>query len=829
MAVLVSSGASNALNTSNGWRTVDASSVQMTTSGAALGVNTGTNSAGGSSFTPASGITIYGVVLNLGLNTAPGTGTVTISLREGATVRASVSVNGADLPYVAANGGSTSWVHFTFTTGYTTTGATYTINVANNLSTGTVALASNGVNMAKVITLSGLASLAADGTDQAIIAKELTGPGTDSGTKTIQVFLNASGTDQFGQLDVGHGGLLKFSTSPSIDYLLKMKGDLNVWAGGEFQMGHNLTPIPSNRKAELLFNCASEGQYGLNILSGGIFNACGATRTRWTKLGTSSANGATSSTLAVQPNGWKSGDSVMLVPTIRPNSYSANDFSTVTLSADVTSTSMSHSAISAASGHAISTNPPVDCEVANMTSNVRIYGASATLSSYIWVRAGTTLDMRHVEMFFLGGSGTNKYGVVPFGGGLIDSCAYHDMHVNASGLYIPATNNSNLVFNNNVVLGNCNAFNTQNTNTTVTVTNNLFGRYAGNLTIMGNITTTLTFNGNTLAGGQNAMSVSATVNQMGSFSNNTIHSFAGNGITLPSVNNGTFTNLKVYRCGATGINFSANTINGLTFDGGTFFGCANGVFTVSNTIRNMTFKNLTMYSDASAGYGQPSVFNVQTSSTLGLVKVIGGSLFASTAVISVTNPSNFYAPWEFHNVAFSASTFLSISAALLPNTADHAVAASINHNNVAGDHRLYLRNGEVKRDASIKRSGDASVRLTCGQSNATVGDRVEAPLATAPVNSGETPSVTVWVRKSVSGDGATYAGSQPRLIVKASPAIGINDDLVLATATNAANGAWQQLTGVLPAATQNGAFQIVVDGTVDGNSGFINADDLTVA
>ena len=94
------------------------------------------------------------------------------------------------------------------------------------------------------------------------------------------------------------------------------------------------------------------------------------------------------------------------------------------------------------------------------------------------------------------------------------------------------------------------------------------------------------------------------------------------------------------------------------------------------------------------------------------------------------------------------------------------------------------------------------------------------------VTDGGTISPTVTWRKSSSGDGALYGGNQPRLILKRNDAVGIAADVVLATATNAANGAWETIGGTSAAFTDNGEVLLCVD--CDGTTGWINIDAITV-
>jgi hypothetical protein len=83
--------------------------------------------------------------------------------------------------------------------------------------------------------------------------------------------------------------------------------------------------------------------------------------------------------------------------------------------------------------------------------------------------------------------------------------------------------------------------------------------------------------------------------------------------------------------------------------------------------------------------------------------------------------------------------------------------------------------------------------------------------------------ITVYVRKSTAANGSAYNGSDPRLILKANPSIGIYDDIVLDTMPEAA-GSYVQLSGAgfIPAAVQS-VYEFYVD--CDGTAGWIDIDN----
>jgi hypothetical protein len=146
---------------------------------------------------------------------------------------------------------------------------------------------------------------------------------------------------------------------------------------------------------------------------------------------------------------------------------------------------------------------------------------------------------------------------------------------------------------------------------------------------------------------------------------------------------------------------------------------------------------------------------------------------------------------------------------------------SENHNQISNTKLIWSKNGLIESNTTPVVSGTRSIRLT--PNNVTA--KLKYVFAKTAVASGTSPTISVYVRKSVAGDGTAYNGNQPRLIAKRNVLIGLSADTVLATATNAANGAWEKLSGVLPTVSQNGILEIYID--CDGTTGWIHIDDFS--
>jgi hypothetical protein len=102
------------------------------------------------------------------------------------------------------------------------------------------------------------------------------------------------------------------------------------------------------------------------------------------------------------------------------------------------------------------------------------------------------------------------------------------------------------------------------------------------------------------------------------------------------------------------------------------------------------------------------------------------------------------------------------------------------YNQTAGDHRTEIKYGQLKTDTAIYKTASPSMKMT---PNSTSGKLESAPKGRGiqvAVNNNYAVTASVWVRK----DTLYYLSNQPRLIVRANPAIGINTDTVLATASD---------------------------------------------
>ena len=175
-----------------------------------------------------------------------------------------------------------------------------------------------------------------------------------------------------------------------------------------------------------------------------------------------------------------------------------------------------------------------------------------------------------------------------------------------------------------------------------------------------------------------------------------------------------------------------------------------------------------------------------------------------------------------YNVLISNST--EVSWVNQANSTPLMFVSSQKHDQTNGNQRWWNPYGTGSIDTSIYNNASPSLRIT--PSSSTI------KMASAPMNygfkaavaSGATITPTVYVRKSVVGDGTAYNGNQPRLIVRKNAAAGISSDTVLATYASS-GGSWNALSGATAAVTDDAVLEFIVD--CDGTTGWINIDDFS--
>jgi acetyltransferase-like isoleucine patch superfamily enzyme len=746
--------------------------------------------------------------------TSSGTFSVALSDDNGVTATREVTVNATDMP-AASNPG---WVFFKFSSSLTLDGGTdYKIGIkASSVAQMTVYRDATAGNWARYLRLTSAASTPA-AADVLFIVGDWTAAATVA-NRTIT--MNSTTNTNYGAIYIGSKGTLSYGTSAATNYVLTLAGTLTVGYDGTLNIGTSGTPIPRDSTAVLEFVCSTASQYGLDIF--GTCNMYGQSRTSgkdvyYCKLSADRAAGGTSLTVDTD-TGWLSGDQIALAPTSR----TYTEYEDRTLNGNATSTTLTtNSNVS----FAHSGTSPTQGEVVNLTRNVRFRatGSAAANSTYIRARSASTVNLYWAEFYYMGAntSGLFAFNVDNTSGAFnMYYCSVHDTFYRFS---IPSASGSVITIRYNVfykfgTADTGNGFSLAASSGVSTILNNIF---IGNNTISTNgvVISDLgaTFNDNTITGisGGTALSLSE-FGQSGSFSNNTVHSCAGSSVNGAINIGGTYVtldNFSVWRNANTGL--SAVAITSLAISNSTFFGNNNQNINIGS-VQIAELQNVTSYSEASFATTNGILINSISNTR------IFNSSFSPAGKTAHSNDINVAGPVVGINAldtVFGAATEVANQSTL---DATYGYVTSSKHDQTTGSFKTWKRGGVITRDTTFFNTASPSERLT----PTSASTKLPSGPRLAAVDNGTTLTVSVYIRKSATGDGAAYNGNQPRLIVRRNDAVGITSDTVLATYSGG-TGSWAQIGGTTASVTDDGALEFYVD--CDGTAGWINVDDWSVS
>lgn len=327
-----------------------------------------------------------------------------------------------------------------------------------------------------------------------------------------------------------------------------------------------------------------------------------------------------------------------------------------------------------------------------------------------------------------------------------------------------------------------------------------------------------------------------------SYTNNRVSGHAGVGFAISETNAllGTCTGNVAHHCGQVGIRF-ANIAGGaasgllsykngnadlsvqgirdtLTIDGSMFaWGVSRNVYFDAVNYAQVIFTNCSL----KRGLSSFTPFGVTMAATTSVYAIFRNCTVEASQIFDINATANFF-QILFENCSFpNASTDGGAFGA--GNVLTGSYLAYSRYNGVVGSEKFYRPEGARASDTVIFDAGARSTRLTPN----SVSVKLPTHTIFVPVASGQTPTVSVRVRKSASTDagGANYNGNQPRLMLRARYAMGVTTDTVLATYA-AGTGSWNTLSATLPAAPRDGVYELYVD--CDGTAGWINVDTETV-
>jgi len=803
---------------------------------------------------------IDGVALKLAARAVSPSGTFTVTLRNSTTSTnvQSVTVNVSDL-----NASGFGWFFFKFGATETPNGTdSYVIRVVCSTTGSQVTLFRNATanNWSRKLRTT---TTQAPTTDTGIIiTNELTGAGTSN---AITVTMNNIATTSFGPIAtnasqgivISGGGTLTFGTAASTDYYLKWKGALLITSGGTLNVGTSGTPIPSTSTAVLEMDTAINIDTYIFVAIGGFFNVWGPTKTICTLITVDAATSATSLTVG-DTTGWEAGDTIVIADN---NYYDAPE--TKTINTVPTSTSLT---ITAGLGQARTNVPVWPVEVINQKCRVKIRGTSSSNRGAIMVRDTGQMVARYCEFYWMGTGATNFWGITPeqTGTGLMDiqHCSIHTFDNNATPFYFGYTAGAGA----NTTISFCG----------FTDYSSAFGGGAIFLVVAG-AATSIIIEGNYSIGigGSTAMLYQF---QFTKFKNNRIANQSSNqapGIWFKILNSTAilgptqanaddWSGNVIHNCETSGLNIVNET--GLNFNNGWCFasrfwlknwtifrscmlggGADINIFGVGAS--NFTFENCVFGSGGGYGvlvnqvpYATAHDFTFDSCTFCGTVTNTSYTMPSALGLFGSVNDMKFIncdlgksgtgygaitTIFSYPGVGIGQliasncgiTNFTNLTTNL--TSYDEKSYLKINkYNRTSGDHRSYFKYGNVTSDLAIYYTGAPSERLT--PSNAS--SKLMSGYATVSVPSGSAVTFSVHVRKSASGDGAAYNGSQPRLILQKCYEGGITSDVVLATASGT-TGAWETLVGTTASVTDDCVLLVYVD--CDGTTGWVNVDDWT--
>lgn len=760
-------------------------------------------------------------------------GTVTIELYNDttSTVARTLTVNATDLP-------DNGWVCFKFSSTLTPNGTdSYRIRAVRSVAGGGsdrlkfYALTASFSNASRYLRTT--TTQAPANQDQLIMVGEITGAGAAT-SFSLTMDRTTANTDSYGpaasqvNVSLGRYCTLSFGTSASTNYFFKWKGIFRLHHGGTLNIGSSGTRIPSTSTAVLEMGLSASGDSGLTVAHGAILNGYGSVKTvTKTRMTVDKVAGNTVITVS-STSGWTDGDALGFAGTIRgvgneetKNILTVDSGIQVTLSAGLTSP---HSGTS-----------PTQAEVVNLTRNVKIRGLSGSVMGYIHVgdqfvvtpsdgTNGPSGTLDYVELYNLGGSLFSDKEGLTFGYGaddfFVSNCAFHDFGyiyfaIRPIGI-IQVTDNS--LYNiTSIVMGGSGGTVSVTGNWVVKASSSCFGGFIGNDGFV--------FNNNVGTGASQAgLSLSAgSGHRASSLDGNLFHSNNTEGLKLADGYSfsygGTFTNTTLWRNNTSGLSL-VNAAN-WTFDTISCFGNADNVYL--ECVDNIRFLALTSNGDTTYSTAYGVAVGIKSSGGI-IPTFVNGTIYidsSSFSVVSGIKTAHTQNDIISHNCVANIITRNTVAPSISVVEAGPGCIAQQRRGGTAGDHRtdfqvsLGTSTSSTSLDGSVFNTAAPSQKVVASSRRTdTAGCRPGLGML-FNVTSGSTITVGVFVRKAVG-----YSGAQPRLILKANPAIGVDRDIVLDTMT-AGTGAWEQLSGTTPAATDDGVFECVVDCA----GGTINVDD----
>lgn len=777
--------------------------------------------------------TIDGLAVQIGqLGTISGTLTLTLSLAGVPVSATTISCNISDLP---VNG----WIFLQFSTPVTLTIATYTLQFKTSVA-GTVQLKQNtgSTDICKLLRTTSTGTAPVAGTvqkDNMFIMGTITAPGTKNlRTLTWDITSNSY---PYNHVSIGENAIVNVQNSASTNYYMHMQTSARVSAGSTLNIGTSGSPMLSTSTFTMTFHFNYNST--LVLLNGSTLNVFGNPRTTLRTVLTADVAAAGTTLHVANATDWVAGDTIAIGTTSTTQTQIESKAITT-----VSGTTITIPAITYA--HTGSTAPKI-APVIHLTRNILFTGySSGGIGGGIALIAGCNATI-HYAAFQWMGTGSNARSESGFfiqsGVGTTYDIQYNSFTTcggpNYAFMYISAlagtVNIANNVFYNSSTIAFFDSFTSLITTGTLSVDNNTFmgnslSNSYGVVWRLGSSNATFTNNVINACGGSTGQAYCSfyMINDgtPGTMSGNTICGASCTAILVGGVCTTTFIwNSSNWTCWsqAAFLQFTASlqsciismdTVNStsLTYHHIGFYVNINGV---------LYFNNLNLQAGASPTC--PVGFSVTQQSTVNTMaanitienSVIGTVTGHSTGDIQFTKP--YWGSVYLKNTTLGSTNKIAGQAYLgITGT----VRADF-YQQTNGNYAIWSGFGTLTRDTVLYSTASPSIRATPTSST----DKTSCGQFLLALNAGDTPTVSLRLRKSSTtvGDTATYNGNQPRLILSGN-SVSIFTNTILATGTALSNGAWETLTGTIPAQSYDSIVSVYVD--CDGTAGWINVDDL---
>lgn len=781
-------------------------------------------------FSPTAGTVIDAVAIKIATIGTSASGTFTVHLRNttDSTNVASVTVNCTDLQYQTLNATSPGWAVFKFSSPYTTvSGKSYAIglvsSVTSQITCYTNGTANNWSRMYRTTT-----TQCPKVADSIVVTGEHTGAGTYNaiditGNNLEPIIWGSSSTSVVTSIAIGSRGKIKAPTSGGRNFFFGLTGQatttpnsgLAIGNGGVLEIGTPSSPMDADTTFSIPLLVNTNVDTGVLLYNGGSIITGDAEKTRFTYLTADASAGATSITVN-DATGWRVGDEI--VPVSSTRTYSQTEKRTIT---SVSGNTIGVSALT----NAHSGTAPTQCYVMNISRNGKIYGSSASLQGYVvFNQYPKELNIDGLELYWMGSGTTNKRGLdyqvinTQAGTANVKGVSTHDFIVTSSYGLLTGSSMNNTLFEDfmtyNVSAG-CVVGATSGIDYTF---NNIYA-----CTLSSGVGVTLSDLGGTYSGNiysscaqSNNISFAEAIAGYKEFGTVISHSSTASGMLMTSggLRDIKFAGVKSWRNGGTGITLSGQ--HNIDLGVVEVFGNTTDNILLSGACSDITIRG--GYSNGDTTFSTTNGIRFSSQANQKGFKIMNFDMSTSTGIRTAhTNDINIATVVGVTIDMVYCKMGASVEVATPTNMSDASYISSQDHDQSAGSHKMWTSN-------AIWYSDSDSWKVV--PSSATKKTKVIVPWQ-REIGSGATRTISADIRCSVSGDGAAYNGTRPRLVLLQNNSIGITDDTVLDTATASSDGAYETLTGTSPSASQKGGVEAIID-NISGTTGWVNIDNLSI-